>query len=70
MSNGNVFVVGTFDTKSDELNFIKERIVSAGVPVRTVDLSASGPASVADVAPQDIAMCLSLIHISEPTRPY
>ncbi|MEP0092728.1 MAG: Tm-1-like ATP-binding domain-containing protein [Paracoccaceae bacterium] len=52
-----VYVAGTFDTKSAELGFIAERVETAGVAVKTVDLSATGPASSADVTPQEIAAC-------------
>ena len=52
-----IFVAGTFDTKSTELDFIADRIKAAGVAVKTVDLSATGNASGADVSPQDVAAC-------------
>ena len=57
MSTGHILVVGTFDTKSDELNFIKDRIIATGAGVKSVDLSATGKASGADVSPQDVAAC-------------
>ena len=57
MSTGHILVVGTFDTKLDELNFIKDRIVATGAEVKSVDLSATGKASGADVSPQDVAAC-------------
>ena len=57
MTTGKVFVVGTFDTKSDELNFIKQSIEATGAAVGTIDLSATGNASAADVSPQDVAKC-------------
>ncbi len=56
MSGSTVFVVGTFDTKSHELNYLKDTIKATGVAVKTVDLSTSdGSSSSGDVSPQDIA---------------
>jgi len=57
MGAAQILVVGTFDTKSDELNYIKQQITKTGVSVRTVDLSATGKSSGADVSPQDVAAC-------------
>jgi uncharacterized protein (UPF0261 family)/ABC-type branched-subunit amino acid transport system ATPase component len=48
-------IVGTFDTKSAELRFIRDRLRAYGVPVRTIDLSTSGKPSRADVTPQQVA---------------
>ena len=45
-------VVGTFDTKGDELRYIRDRLRAYGVPTRTVDLSTSGKPSRADVTPE------------------
>ncbi|SFK65048.1 Tm-1-like ATP-binding domain-containing protein [Amycolatopsis sacchari] len=39
---GIAYVVGTFDTKGDELAYVAGLIAAAGVTVRTVDLSTSG----------------------------
>lgn len=50
-----VFVVGTFDTKGEELRFIRDRLVDQGVRVRTVDLSTTQVPSSADVPPHIIA---------------
>jgi len=50
-----VYVVGTFDTKGAELNYMRDRIVKHGLRVRTVDLSTSGKPSTADVPPHVIA---------------
>lgn len=64
MTDKAILVVGTFDTKTTELNFIADQIKAAGVTVKTVDLSAStGHASAADVTPQVIAAC----HPDGPT---
>ncbi len=48
-------VVGTFDTKGQELRFIRDRLMSHRVPVKTVDLSTSGKPSRADVPPGQVA---------------
>lgn len=48
-------VVGTFDTKGRELRFIRDRLISHRVAVKTVDLSTSGKPSRADVAPGQVA---------------
>ena len=48
-------VVGTFDTKGDELRYIRDRLRAYGVPTRTVDLSTSGKPSRADVTPGQVA---------------
>jgi len=48
-------VVGTFDTKGDELRYIRDRLGAYGIPTRTVDLSTSGKPSRADVTPAQVA---------------
>jgi uncharacterized protein (UPF0261 family) len=48
-------VVGTFDTKGEELRFVRDRLRAYGVPVRTVDLSTSGKPSRSDVTPLQVA---------------
>lgn len=50
-----VLVVGTFDTKAEELRFIRDELLSAAVKVRTVDVSTSGKPSSADVPPHQVA---------------
>ncbi|NKC11668.1 MAG: ATP-binding cassette domain-containing protein [Gammaproteobacteria bacterium] len=52
---GAVLVVGTFDTKSAELGYIRDHIAGAGLTVRTVDVSTSGRPSGADVPPHHVA---------------
>jgi uncharacterized protein (UPF0261 family)/ABC-type branched-subunit amino acid transport system ATPase component len=49
------YVVGTFDTKSAELRFLRDRLRALNIPVRTVDLSTSGTISRADVTPMQVA---------------
>ncbi len=48
-------IAGTFDTKSLELGYIKERLLGRGIAVKTVDLSTSGKPSAEDVKPEQIA---------------
>lgn len=55
MPNLTVFVAGTFDTKSHELNYLKDTISNAGVAVKTIDLSTTDYTSNADVSPQIVA---------------
>lgn len=50
-----IYVVGTFDTKGVELNFVKDRLKARGHMVLTVDLSTSGKPSSADVPPHVVA---------------
>ncbi len=49
------YVVGTFDTKGAELEFIAGRLRASGVTVVTVDLGTSGVAGAADVSSSDVA---------------
>jgi len=55
MSQKTALVVGTFDTKSEELNYIVDVLSSSGVAVKTVDLSTSKSESSADYKPAEIA---------------
>ncbi len=50
-----VLVVGTLDTKGDELRYMRDLIRKAGVPVRLVDLSTTGGQSGADVPAHQVA---------------
>ena len=50
-----VFVVGTGDTKSDELDYIKRVIEAGGVAAAFVDVGTSGHESRADVTPAEVA---------------
>ena len=53
--DGVVVVAGTFDTKGQELNFLRDRLHARRVPTRTVDLSTSGRSSAADVSAHQVA---------------
>ena len=62
MNQKTALVVGTFDTKSEELNYIADVLASSGVLLKTVDLStsdlsASDKASSADIKPKEVAKC-------------
>ncbi|BDG74290.1 Tm-1-like ATP-binding domain-containing protein [Roseomonas fluvialis] len=50
-----VLVVGTLDTKGDELRFMRDILREAGVPVRLVDLSTTGRHTGADVPAHQVA---------------
>jgi uncharacterized protein (UPF0261 family) len=54
-TGGVAYVVGTFDTKGAELDYVADLIRAAGVPVRTVDLSTLGAGGPADVAAGEVA---------------
>jgi uncharacterized protein (UPF0261 family)/ABC-type branched-subunit amino acid transport system ATPase component len=51
-----VLVIGTLDTKGDELRFIRDILKDGGIRTRLVDLSTSGKPSAADVVPTEIAL--------------
>jgi len=55
MKKTTAFVVGTFDTKSAELNYIQSVLTASGISVQTVDLSTSNHESTADIKPQQVA---------------
>jgi len=50
-----VLVVGTMDTKGEELRYMRDLVRAAGLPVRMVDLSTSGGHSGAEVPAHQIA---------------
>ncbi len=50
-----VLVAGTFDTKGEELRYMRDLIRAAGLPVRMVDLSTSGGHSGAEIPAHQIA---------------
>lgn len=52
-----VYVIGTCDTKEQELLFAKSVIQAAGVDAVLVDVSTKGSSSKADIAPADVARC-------------
>ena len=49
------YVVGTFDTKGRELNFVRSRLSAAGLRTVTVDLGTSERPSGADIGPREVA---------------
>ncbi|MBC6405044.1 MAG: ABC transporter permease [Rhodospirillales bacterium] len=54
---GSVIVAGTFDTKTQELTFLRDRLRAQQIAVKTVDLSTSGKSSAADIPPHRVAAC-------------
>ncbi len=50
-----VLVVGTGDTKSEELSYIKQVIENSGVSAKFVDVGTTGHESTADVKPEEVA---------------
>ena len=56
-NGGKIFVVGTFDTKSEELNYVVDLIRSAGLQTVRVDVSAKGTvgSGAADVTNTEVA---------------
>ncbi|MCH8507020.1 MAG: Tm-1-like ATP-binding domain-containing protein, partial [Ectothiorhodospiraceae bacterium] len=55
MTGRNAYVVGTFDTKGQELRFIESKLKRMGLHTVTVDLSTSERPSSADVSPREVA---------------
>ncbi|ANV99841.1 ABC transporter permease [Bradyrhizobium icense] len=51
-----VLIVGTLDTKGEELRFIRDVIAGHGLRTRLVDVSTSGKLSTCDVPAQEIAL--------------
>jgi uncharacterized protein (UPF0261 family)/ABC-type branched-subunit amino acid transport system ATPase component len=51
-----VLVVGTLDTKGEELRFIRDIIAGSGLRARLVDVSTAGKAASCDVSAQEIAL--------------
>ena len=51
-----VLVVGTLDTKGEELRFIRVIVAGSGLRVRLVDVSTAGKAASCDVSAQEIAL--------------
>ena len=49
------FIAGTFDTKGQELGYLRDCIKKLGIQVRTIDLSTSQKPSRADVTPLQVA---------------
>ena len=47
MNDATILIVGTYDTKQDELNYIAQRIVDQGGKIKTMDVSVLGQTSVA-----------------------
>lgn len=55
MSSGKVYVVGTFDTKAEELLYVAELVRATGMAVTTVDVGTTASATGADVPASEVA---------------
>jgi uncharacterized protein (UPF0261 family) len=55
MTTRRVYVIGTFDTKRDELLFAVDCLHAAGALPYTVDISTGAQTGVADLGPADVA---------------
>ncbi len=53
---GPVYVIGTFDTKGDELHYAARRVKAAGAEVVTVDVSTTPSAATVDVSAEMVAV--------------
>jgi uncharacterized protein (UPF0261 family)/ABC-type branched-subunit amino acid transport system ATPase component len=51
-----VLIVGTLDTKGEELRFIRDIVAGSGLRARLVDVSTSGKLTTCDVSAQEIAL--------------
>lgn len=54
---GRVYVIGTCDTKGDELKFACDCLAAVGVEVALVDVSTATPVKYADVPATEVAAC-------------
>lgn len=55
MAKGNVFVVGTFDTKGSELRYVADILRNRNLNVVTMDVSTAGPVEDTDIGSRDVA---------------
>jgi uncharacterized protein (UPF0261 family) len=53
--SGSAYVVGTFDTKAEELRYVAALLRDAGLAPVTVDVSTATPATDADVSAETVA---------------
>ena len=51
-----VLIVGTLDTKGEELRFIRDIVAGSGLRARLVDVTTSGKLTSCDVSAQEIAL--------------
>jgi len=51
----NIYVVGTFDTKGDELRYVAQLLKQQGLPVILVDISTQKPQENVDISAQNVA---------------
>jgi uncharacterized protein (UPF0261 family) len=50
-----IYVIGTCDTKHEELDFVKSLVLAAGVPALLVDVGTRGSSARADVSAEEVA---------------
>lgn len=55
MSSDSVYVVGTFDTKAEELSYVARLVRERGMAVTTVDVGTTTRSAEADISAQDVA---------------
>ena len=56
MADKTILIVGTYDTKDEELTYIDQRIAGQGGGVLTMDVSVLGdPSSPCDISKHDVA---------------
>ena len=55
-----VYVIGTFDTKGDELRYAAKRVKAAGATAVTVDVSTTPSSARCDVSAETVASCHAL----------
>ncbi|MEQ8291210.1 MAG: Tm-1-like ATP-binding domain-containing protein [Roseovarius sp.] len=55
MTSGRVYVVGTFDTKAEELTYVARLVAETGIAVTTVDVGTTESSAEADIAAHDVA---------------
>ena len=77
-----VLLIGAFDSKGPEYAFVRDVVLANGLEVITVNTGVLGTTNLfpVDIEAAEVAQAggmsleqirkLSLIHISEPTRPY
>ena len=55
MTDGRVYVIGTFDTKAEELSYVARLIRATGINVTTVDVGTTESSAEADIPAHDVA---------------
>ncbi|MBL8891749.1 MAG: Tm-1-like ATP-binding domain-containing protein [Planctomycetaceae bacterium] len=64
-----VYAIGTMDSKGFELAFVRDRLIAAGVQVRTIDVGTLGPPTTEpDVRREEVLQVSGLAHELENTN--